>query len=87
MTMKLVGKTETKPRTFPMCDMKNGQVCVVQDAAAGGNNGKAVMKVVYETPGVILVLQDHDASNCYSPACELHVRALYPGESITVEFS
>ena len=79
--MEVIKKTKAKPsvRSFPMKDMERGQVCYCL-------KDECYVLRVYPLD-IILVLANHCKVNTYHSSCDLLVRELFPGESITIKFS
>ena len=83
MTMVKVQTEEGKNSIhyFPMREMKKGQVCFVRD------KGHYVIRVDhFEQKQIFLILDNYHDIDSYSDGCDLMVRALYDGESITIKF-
>lgn len=79
MTMEIVKQNVEKkePRIKRMDEMKNGEVCWHEQG----------QHYILKYEGAVLILDNHQNVNGYGHRCDLPVRELYPGESITIKFS
>lgn len=79
MTMEIVKQNVEKkePRVKAMYEMETGEVCWCE----------MNLHYILKTNRYVLILDNHENINGYSPGTVLQVRELYPGESITIKFS
>lgn len=81
MTMKMLTPKATKEATFPMHEMRIGQVCCAV------HEKRYVVRVARDAASIFLILGTTATLNTYSSKCGIPVRALRPGETVTIEFS
>jgi len=81
MSMKMVASTKNDPINIPMNCLVDGQIAELIDSS------RTVLCIEKSNcEKIFLILGTHMTTNMYDNNCNLPVRILKPGESVTIKF-